>query len=308
MDKSLFNFYSIGIVVKDKVRQEDTITVSPIEHLNVQSNQKLDSDPVTSKGTLSSPIAKPNFSSEISSSSNITAKWINLGGSNRITAPDVYKGETVVLYKYENVDEYYWSTIFREPSLRKQETVIYSYSNEKTPMKEFNPDSSYWFLVDTFGKMLKLHTSNNDKEEVKYDITMNTKEGTFEVFRDSNGNFMLLDSKQKTLTVYALKDITLLDSSGDYVKINSDSMSVTVNSGKSVIVNTKSVTVNASNTVINSPSNLVNGDLNVTGNVSVTGGLSSGGNASIGGSINSSGNISTNGNISAAGTVSGSNI
>jgi len=156
---SNFSFYSIGIVVKDIVPGQDTITVSPIEHLNVQKDQPLDSSSVTNQGNLDSPINSNSFNTEIKSSGNITAKWINLGGSNRITAPDVYKGETVIIYKYENVDEYYWSTVFREPTLRKQETVVTAYSNEKAPMKEFNPDSSYWTMFDTRGKKVQLHTS-----------------------------------------------------------------------------------------------------------------------------------------------------
>ena len=299
---SNFSFYSIGIVVKDIVPGQDTITVSPIEHLNVQKDQPLDSSSVTNQGTLDSPINSNSFNTEIKSSGNITAKWINLGGSNRITAPDVYKGETVILYKYENVDEYYWSTVFREPTLRKQETVVTAYSNEKAPMKEFNPDSSYWTMFDTRGKKVQLHTSKNDSEPVTYDATIDTKKGTLELFRDSNGNYMLLNSVDKSLLVYLLEKIQIKDQAGDSITITKGSNSIEITSGKSVTIKTKNTTVISENTTINCPNNTINGNLSISGSLKVSGGMSTSG------SVTASGNITTSGNISASGTVSGSNI
>lgn len=193
LDQSKLKLYSLGIVLKDKDDDGDFIEVSPIEHLpgsegNLkETNVKNKTEIPDNKGV------KRIVESE--STQRIKAKWIPFGQSNRITAPNVYEGETVVLFQFADADEYHWTTIFREPLLRRLETGHYAFSNLSKKGKEFDKETSYWIEVSTKNKHIKLHTANNDGEPFKYDLEFNTGKGFFEL-KDSAGNSLKLDSNK----------------------------------------------------------------------------------------------------------------
>lgn len=199
-DKQISNLrlYSLGIVVENKKPGSDTISVTPIEILNIQPSGDMNK-PTKFKGTVKNSTST-GFNSEISSSNYLTANWLPFGCSNRISAPDVVANETVVLFKFADVDEYYWTTIFREPSLRRLETVLYGYSNLPSGMTSFDKSTSYWTEVDTKNKTVKLHTAMNDGELTEYDITIDTKKGTL-LITDKKGNTILLNSASDALNI-----------------------------------------------------------------------------------------------------------
>lgn len=256
MEKSLFNFYSLGIVVETKPPGVDIILVTPIESLNIQEPGSIKDKEYKSEGKLKD-ITSVNFNTEIKSKNYLRAKWLPLSNSNRITAPDVVANETVILFKYENVDEYYWTTIFREPSLRRLETVNYSYSNLKSGMSPFDKTTSYWTEVDTKNKKIQLHTSMNDGEHTEYDIIIDTKTGVLTI-TDKKGNLIQLISKD------------------DKILINAKS----------------NITINAtSNVDITAP------NINITGNVTINGNISANGDTSMNGNLSTSGSVSAAGSI-----------
>lgn len=183
--------YSFGIVTKDKGPNTDLIEVSPTEELPLIDGP-LDKHQVNYNYNL--PDAKGNVQqTKITGGGTLTAKWWPLGGGNRATSPDMCSGETVLLLKYADVEDIFWTTIFFEPSLRKQETVCYMFSNEKKPLKAFDKNSSYWFEVDTRNKKVTLHTSTNDNERSGYDLIIDTGAGVLSI-KDTQGNSIELHS------------------------------------------------------------------------------------------------------------------
>ena len=192
MEDSKFKLYSLGIVAKDKPTTSDVITVMPIEHItdttgDINEETEYESNSKDHKNVPSKAKAVSN--------NTIEASWICLGGSNRISSPDVIAGETVLIYTYADTNEYYWTTYLREPSIRRLEKVMYGFSNMRggARSESFDRESSYWFEVDTLNKYVKLHTSDNDGELTTYDITINTREGNIEI-KDGVGNFIYFDS------------------------------------------------------------------------------------------------------------------
>ena len=306
--KSSFEFYSLGIVAKNKERNSPFIKVVPIEEMslasgrsekvvvktsqNGQSNvfRKEDKNTDTiDKQTTEYQVEIPdhkgvNRAQKLTGEMMIVAKWLAFGQSNRFTAPDVCAGETVMLFKVADTDEYTWTTIGNEANIRRQETVCYVFGNIPSGTKVFDRDSSYWIEVSTHDKHIKVHTSRNDGEPFAYDFTLDTKRGTFTI-NDNAGNVLELDSNQGRLSG---KLVTEVDITTPLTKFSND-----VEIGGNLKV--------ANNTDIGS-------NLSTGGNAAVGGGLSSGGGGSFGGSVSSSGDITTTGNISASGTVHGSNI
>lgn len=259
---SELKLYSLGIVVEDKPVGSDFIMVSPIEVLNIQPGGSIKDSSTKFRGTLKNTSGK-NFSTELSSTNYIKAKWLAFGQSNRITSPDVVKNETVILFKFGDVDEYYWTTIFREVELRRQEVVLYGFSNIKSGISAFDKTTSYWLEVDTKNKSVKFHTAMNDGEYTEYDINIDTKQGTF-LLTDKKGNKFFLDSKADKFIINSLKDIE--GTAGKLIKLKA-------------------------------PDIEIEGNVKIRGNVSITGNTNTQGNTTITGNFDVKGNIHSTGSI-----------
>lgn len=189
--------YSLGIVVKKKPYGDDIAEVWPVEHFSMEHGEvKEDTREMTLE--VENLIGVP-IPVDVKGSAILKAKWIPRGNSNRDTSPDVNVNETVMIYRYAHTDKFYWDTIFREPKLRRLEHVRYAYSNKPDGLDEFDPESSYWIEYSTAEKRIRLHTSDNDGEACKYDITLKTDQGYLEI-KDSLGNLIKLNSTAAVLT------------------------------------------------------------------------------------------------------------
>ena len=194
--QSQLALYSLGIVVEDKAANSRVAKLYPVEALPF-----IDGSISDHKNTLGAtlPNAKGGTkSSNVTGDAIIEATWLPFGGSNRATPPDLCKNETVAIWKYGNTDEYHWTTIFVEPSLRRLEHVCYMFSNLKSGMTPYDKNKSYWLEVSTRDKHIHLHTTTSDGEPFEYDIKLDTGAGTFSV-SDSAGNGVVLDSAAGTL-------------------------------------------------------------------------------------------------------------
>lgn len=198
---------SLGIVVESKPRGTDYILVSPIEQLNMQAEGTIKEQTQDYTGDKTD-LESTSFKSEHESKNYVRAKWAPYSESNRTSAPDVRAGETVLIYKYADVDEYYWCDYLREPELRRQEDVLYSYSNLPNGSDSFDEETSYWVRYNTIDKYVRLHTAKNDGEPFSYDIVIDTKEGKI-IITDDGGNSVELDSAKGNLSVNVKNDINL---------------------------------------------------------------------------------------------------
>jgi len=259
---SELKLYSLGIVIEDKPVGSDFVMVSPVEVLNIQQSGLIKEQKTTFEGTHKKADGT-GFATEMKARNYLKAKWLPLGHSNRLTAPDLVKNETILLFKFGDVDEYYWTTIFREVELRRQETVLYGFGNIKSGISAFDKSTSYWLEVDTKNKTVKFHTAMNDGEYTEYDIIIDTKAGKF-TLKDKKGNTFMLDSKQDKFVVNALKEIS--GTAGQ-------------------VINLKAPTIN------------LEGNVNIKGNVSTTG------NTNTQGNVTMTGNFDVNGNIHATGSI-----
>lgn len=268
---SHLTFYSLGIVTSDKARNSDKIKVYPVEDLPMIDGKVTD---FLKKYDVNMPDAKGVVkSSKAEGTAVIEASWISLGVSNRMSSPDVIKNETVLLLKYSDAEEFYWITIFREPKIRRLETVLYAFGNLVASLVPWDKLTSYWFEVSTHDKHIKLHTSKSNGEPFEYDVTIDTRNGYIEI-KDDIGNVIKLDSKENTIDMTANKEINLV--------------APTVNISGSAGINM------SSSTSINQKAP----DLNVTANTNMTGNIGVAGDVSMGGSgagINiSGGNVDIN--------------
>ena len=296
---SKFQFYSIGIVVNDKARGSDYADITPIEEIT-NVNKKI-SDFLIENNVSMPDIKGVVKTASATGSAIIKARWLPLGQSNRISSPDLIKNETVILIRFADTDEYYWTTIFREPKIRRLETVLYAFGNLAKGLVEWTKKSSYWFEVSTHDKYIHLKTTRSDNEVHEYDLKIDTANSTIEIF-DEISNKIALNSVDRTIEV--------VQSEGHSVKVTPDTVELTDKSGNSVIMATGSgsltITVNSTVT-INAPSKVtVNSPvLELSGSLVVGGGITTGGAGGAGVSITGSGTFS--GSLDVGGTISSPN-
>lgn len=319
--ESKLKFYSLGIVAINKEKKSDHIKVTPIEELTL-SNGKLSEQKNLHKVEL--PDAKGiERSSQLESDSMLVAKWIPFGQSNRMTPPDVIAGETVIIFRFADTDEYYWTSIFREPGIRRLETVMYAFCNIPDGQEKFNKETSYWLEVSTDEKHIKLHTSKNDGEPYEYDITIDTENGKI-LIDDNSGNSIELNSAQNEISAIAnthilLKaplvtiDAQLTHMTGDCVIDGFLTVGKTTKTNK-LIVEDGSI---LNGGIVAAGKVSIDGSTEVTGDTEVAGNSNIGGNSEVSGDLKSgtletgdvkSGSIAVSGSVTATGEVHGSNI
>ena len=280
---SNLHFYSVGIVARDKEFNSDYVDVFPIEVLTDKGG---DITKIPDDDKITVPLISTNDNTKpetivIKPEHTIRAKWLSFGQYNRITSPDVRKGEQVLLYRFSNSDLWFWTTMLNKHEYRTEEVVIYAWSDKKQ-MKEDNEliDDMYYLEVNTKDKFIKLHTTDKNGEYTTYDFILDTKNGNFK-FIDGKNNYIELDSPTDTVTINTNNELDL-------------------NITNTVNVNTTDTNINSSNsinTTTTTESKQVNDSysLNVSNNVSVTSGsntsISAGGNAS----LSASGSVSVSG-------------
>lgn len=231
--------FSIGIVLVDKPNDTNDISVFPTEQL------------FSTEGVISKADA------------TIEAMWLPLGNFNRRTAPDVCKGQTVQIYRYADTDKYYWTTLFNEIGLQKLEHAVYSWSGVPASSKEASDsDNSYWLMVSPRDGKIHLHTSESNSEPVTYDISIDTKQGTF-MLTDSKDNTILLNSLNGTLIADISKSITL--KAADRITLVA----------KDIITSSERVTLRASEYVSSDTPVTKTGNMVIDGNIDQRGSIES---------------------------------
>lgn len=279
--------YSLGIVLENKKRNSDEIIVIPIEHVPLVDGNINNLSIVHKASGKDHSGTKVN--SNVTGDYKLIAKWFPLSSSNRTTSPDVVANETVRIFKFADDDTYYWATLFREPSLRRLETVCFSFSDLASGVKAFDKDSSYWFEVSTHDQKIQLHTAKSNGEPFTYDFIINTRLGEI-IIQDNIGNNIILNSREGHIEVNANIDVT----------VNSPTVNINAN------VTNISNNLNVGGNVAISGSTSIGESLTVSKGLSTGSGGGSG--ASISGNIVSNGSIQVNGNLNATGTIHGSNI
>lgn len=209
MDLSLLHFYSLGKVAANKALDSKDIEVTPIETLPMLDGELTDNQTtVTSKGEDSQGNA---YSLSLNTTVTLKATWLNFTDTNRRTAPDVRRGENVLIWQYADQDKYYWTCNVATPDLRKLETVVHAISATQVETDKDSADTTYYLEVSSHRGIIHIHTSKKNGEPFTYDWQLNTKDGSW-LFTDDIGNFMSLDSKNVR--------IELKNSDGSWIDMN----------------------------------------------------------------------------------------
>ena len=196
MFESKMRVMSIGIAAENKALSSNLLSVIPIEAIPLIDGDLLDS--ITSIETSGVDATGAEYTVKVKTSPALKTTWLPMG-SNRITAPDVRRGERLLIWQYADTDKYYWSPMGLDDDLRRLETLIYAWSATKDDNEELDVTKNMYTLeISTHAKHLTLRTTKANDEPYAYTIQLNTKEGVFFI-SDDDGNVIELNSKKRKI-------------------------------------------------------------------------------------------------------------
>lgn len=209
LDISLLRPWSFGYAAQNKALDSYMLEVVPTEKLPYLDGElTADTFSVEDQGIDSSD---ETYTSKVDSSNCVPCKWLPFG-SNRLYPPDVRRGERVQIYRFGDTDEYYWKELGLDDGLRKLETVVYVFSNNRNEtINVITPENSYSIEVSTHKKHMTIRTTKSDGEPYAYIAQINTAEGAFTV-TDDIGNYMQIDSSERL--------VQLVNADGSYHKVH----------------------------------------------------------------------------------------
>ena len=254
MQISKLNQYSIGIVAVNKPLDTDIVEVSPVEYLTMMDGEI--NDHINEVKLKSKNFDGSSYETMTKQTVTLKCRWLP-NGSNRITSPDVRRGEQVMIWRFGDSDKFFWSSVEYEKKLRKLETVVFGISGTKDEDDIGTPDSMYYLEISSHRKLIHFHTSKANEEPYSYDLQINTDKG-YMLFTDDVGNLINLDSK-KTYIELTNADKSTIQLDKKDILIDAPDY-VTIKAGKEIS--------------LNAPINIINGALGVSGKTSIGGKLS----------------------------------
>jgi len=191
MQVSQLDRYSIGIAAENKPLTSRHLNITPVEVLSALDGE-INFAP--QDNTVSGVDADGNrYEVKTTQDMTLTAEWLPLS-SNRVTPPDIRRGELVEIYRVADSDQFFWRCMGLRDDLRRLETVIFAFNGSPDEgSKGIDPATCYFMEVSTHKKTITVSTSQSNGEPFGYTAQINAGEGQV-VLEDTIGNTLFLDS------------------------------------------------------------------------------------------------------------------
>lgn len=198
-NKSKFFIKSIGYAAMNLPYDSDSLEVYPAEEFGYADGEITDQR--ESHEEVGIDAHGNSYQDSIQTSTTIKAQWLPWG-SHRFAAPNVRRGERVLLWQYADEDKYYWTTMGMDDHLRRLETAVFQFSNTKDEsVKKLDSTNTYSVIVSTHSKEFTIQTSKSDGEQFEYTIRLDAKNNYFAVTDDTN-NQITIESDKKRVTLH----------------------------------------------------------------------------------------------------------
>lgn len=196
MNLSKWHFYSYGMVAMNKPLDTNTIEVWAAEITPMVDGEVADNvEEYQAKGV--DALGK-SFNVKADTTKTIEAKWLPFGESNRLTSPDVRRGEPVMIWQFADDNEsFFWTTV-SNIDLRRLETVIFAISASPKEDEKPTSENTYYIEASSHKGAITIHTSQANGEPFAFDVQINAKDGNV-VIKDNIGNYISMDSKENHL-------------------------------------------------------------------------------------------------------------
>lgn len=325
MDASLFHFFSFGTAAANKPRVNpdgsicDMAEIFPKEKFTMAAGELTDDvDTIQVKGK---DAAGEDYQSEQKTKASYTCKWLPIGDSNRLTPPDLRRGEEVLIYRYADTEFYFWTNAFNN-IIRKLETAVWWFSGTpedgKEAEKERTAENGYFVEISTHEKHVVFSTSKKNGEVCRY----------FLQFNPGDGNFTLQDDMGQEITIFSQEGKIVVTSEKEIIhntkKYTINCEKYILNASESIEMNTKATTIKSSDTIAmetkdythkasssvtyTTPQASFSAKVNIAGLLTWSGGMSGSGSAGGGAAASIQGNVAIQGDNNVTGDVKAGSI
>lgn len=312
MNVSKMHFYSKGKVAANKPLDSFDIEFWPYE-INPMASGEI-TDDVQKIETEGEDSTGGKFKTNVDTTVSLKATWLPFGQDNRITAPDVRRGEEVMIWQFaDDIDNLWWTSMERGIDLRRLETVIFAISGTKAEDTKPTADNTYFLEMSSHKGAITFHTSQGNGEPFAWDFQINAGDGNA-VLKSSAGDHISVDSKTA--------EIELLNSAGSYInmtqkkikmfaeeEIDLQSNNIKINGKDTISTQTKTMSTQNDTWSIKSETThngqlTENGMFQMNGDMTTAGGDSGGdGTISIGGDVNITKTVNADQGATFGGTV-----
>lgn len=262
MKPSCFVPYSFGYAIANKEPGSNQLMVLPVEHFPAMDGE-INSTMDTLEVSGVSPEGKA-YSAKSNSSTGIPCEWLPFG-SNRATAPDVRRKERVLIYRWADLDRYFWVSLGLDEHLRRLERVLWVFNANPDPDAADSIDfkSSYYFEVSTRDRLVTFATSKANDEPFAYTVQINTAVGHL-IMGDDDGNFVELVSKDSEIRAHN-KYGTLIELMKKVLNVFAPD-SITMTAAKNIVLKAVQIVLKASSNIeLEAPKIKIKGDIDHSG-------------------------------------------
>jgi hypothetical protein len=228
-------YISMGVVAMNKQRGTDMVDVWPIGIISELDDELTNATQDFNVKGLDDNGKTVVF--KVTRGATIPCKWRGDRDTNRVTSPDVRRGERVKIYQLGDSEQYFWETEGRDSNLRRLETVVYRYSALPTNEDaELDDNNSYFHEINTHDGFLLWKTSQANSEKALWTIMADAAKGIY-ILEDEKGNHFYIDSVNTDIKmrnandafVQLIKDVINIKAPDT---LNIDAPNINVNSEK----------------------------------------------------------------------------
>lgn len=302
MNQSQFHIESIGRSAINRLPSSPLLEVYPIETMTYVDGEITD---VYNEDTVTGIDAfGRQYSVKVKMAITIEATYLPMD-SNRLTPPDIRRGERVLIWRFGDADQYYWTTTGLDDYLRRLETIVYVLSNTRDEsVTQLTPENSWFIRWCSRTKQIQLKTNRSDGESVSYEFLFDIAKGIV-TLKDDLGNSFMLDSHER--------HFKLLNADASVFELNKQVANLTTGTSinlktKDYTLNCTTVTVNTKTTVYKSPTITQTGDMTATGKLTWTGDVAATGALAWTGNVSATGSYAINGNVTTVGTFTNNGV
>lgn len=299
---SKLQVFTIGTAAENLALNSVTLEITPDEHMPMVDGE-LSTNANQTQAT-GQDLSGAQYQTSATSSGTIMATWLPLGQANRMTAPNVRRGEQVVVYRFGDNDKYYWNTMRNDLTFRRLETVVYAISATAVEGAACDQTNTYFVEFSSHKKSITLSTSTSkvNGEVTCYTVTIDPGQGKLTIADDLD-NTMFLDSTQNQWHIQ----------NGDGSFFDMTKKAISMSAEDSVDIKTKAYSLEASDSITEKTNNRTmtatqntitaetthNGNLAMNGNIVTAPGASGEGDIHMAGNFQLDGNQNIKGNLTA---------
>lgn len=207
---SALRMYSEGVAASNKQLNTNQLSVVPYEVTPLIDGELDDIvQEMLVKGKDSYGI---QYEIKLKSTQALTCDWLPFGALP-ITAPDIRRGERVVIYRFADSNKYYWVDKGLDRHLRRLETIIWRVAATPDGDKDVDLDETncYYITMSSHQKLISLTTSMANGEHTSWTVQIDLAEGNL-VIANGNNDFIQIISKEQL--------IHLQNAAGAFVKLS----------------------------------------------------------------------------------------